>query len=59
MHSAATSEFEEEFGQSEQTDFKDGDDDPNDEILDNGKGNRKVYTSLLLIITIQNVYWNI
>ena len=52
--STATSEFD-EFGQSEQTGFKDDNDDANNEILDNHKGNRKVYTSLLLILTIQNV----
>ena len=54
MRSAATSEFDEEFGQSEQTGFEDDADDANDEDLDNRKGNRKVFTSLLLILTIQN-----
>ena len=52
MRSAATSEFDEDFGQSEQTCFDDMDIDNNadDENLDNG---RKVCTFSLVIITIQ------
>ena len=57
MCSAPTSEFDDEFGQSEQTGFEDDDDNVNNENLDNHKGNRKVYTSLLLILMIQNVYY--
>ena len=58
MRSAATSEFDEDFGQSEQMGFDDMDidNDADDENIDNGKGNRKVYTSSPLNITIQNVY---
>ena len=53
MCSAPTSEFDNEFGQSEQMGFEDDDDDDvNNENLDNRKGNRKVYTSLLLILMI-------
>ena len=52
MHNAPTSEFDDKFGQSEQTCFRDDDDDVNNENLDNRKGNRKVYTSLLLILMI-------
>lgn len=52
MCSAPTSEFDDEFGQSEQTGFEDDDDNVNNENLDNRKGNRKVYTSLLLILMI-------
>lgn len=60
MRSAATSEFDDDFGQSEQTGFDDmdidNDADSDDGNLDNGKGNRKVHTSSLLFITIRNVY---
>ena len=52
MRSAPTPEFDDKFGQSEQTGFEDDDNDVNNENLDNRKGNRKVYTSLLLILMI-------
>lgn len=61
MRSAATSEFNNDFGQSEQTGFDDMDidnDDANNGNLDNGKSNRKVHTSSLLFIMIQNVYYH-
>jgi hypothetical protein len=56
MRSATTSEFDEEFGRSEQTGF-DSEDDDDDANLDNRKGNRKVHMFLLLIIMIQKVYY--
>jgi hypothetical protein len=49
MRSAATSEFDEDFGQSEQTGFDD-DNNADAEDLDNGRHNRKVCTFSLLII---------
>ena len=47
MRSAATSEFDEEFEQSEQMGFEDDDNGVNNENLDNRKGNIKVTTSSL------------
>jgi hypothetical protein len=60
--SAATSEFDEDFGQgeaSEQTpgfDDMDVDDNVDDEDLDNGSRKRKVSLFSLLIIMILSVY---
>ena len=50
MRSTATSEFDEDFGRSEQTGFDhdmDIDNEADDEDLDNGRSNKKVRYCLL------------
>lgn len=59
MRSAATSEFDEDFGQNEQMGINAGDSDHDMDAdnfandLDNGRYNKKVCTISLLIMTIQ------